>query len=88
MTQDAESVADWRATMEHPCTCGPRPSTDECPRVEECYEAWSAWRSLAQIKNPRDLLTDEQNAKLNKDLAEMSRQRRRAEAASRDIPLC
>ena len=29
---------------DHPCTCGPRadatPWATECPRVEECYEAW------------------------------------------------
>lgn len=36
----AEVENAWRLTMEHPCTCPPRPSTDECPRVEECYQAW------------------------------------------------
>lgn len=61
-------------------------SSTPVPRCPACVE-W-AKESLAQIKNPRDLLTDEQNAKLNEDLAEMSRLRRRAEAASRGIPLC
>lgn len=36
---------DWRAMMEHPCVCPPRPSTDECPRVEECYEAFCTYGS-------------------------------------------
>lgn len=36
-------VPNFRSSMEVPCTCGPptpRNDTDQCPRQDDCYEAW------------------------------------------------
>lgn len=41
---------NWRDTQADPCTCRPGDGTDECPRYDECLEAFSAAQEAARAR--------------------------------------
>lgn len=39
---------NWRDTQDEPCTCRPGDGSDDCPRFDECFAAFSQAQEAAR----------------------------------------